>query len=239
MDIGDAFRAVDLSVPGSPIEACYHPYKNLKHTWRLRNERLSFRISDYLKQAPSCIATSLAWFLVCRARGVECPNRYVSQYLTHVRSSEFWEANRSLYLSRARNLSFHPHGIAHDLREAFEHVNGQYFRGEAPAPSLAWANEASTRRMGYVHSPLRIVAVNKALDSHVVPEYVVEFVVYHELLHCILGSAEFGSRRVHHTREFRKKEREFERHAEAQNLLTRMLVTSGGDPGRIEVVPQV
>ena len=239
MDIGEAFRAVGLSVPGEPIEASYHPYKDLKHTWRLRNERLSFRISDYLKQAPNGIAGALTWFLICRARGIECPKRYESEYLTHVRSSEFWNANRDLYLSRAKNLSFRPEGRAHDLTTAFEQVNAQYFRGEAPAPSLAWTSDAPTRRMGFAHGPLRIVAVNSALDSRVVPGYVVEFVIYHELLHCILGSAEVASRRVYHTREFRKREREFEKHDEAQNWLSQMSVTSDGDPGRIGVVPQV
>ena len=238
MDVGEVFREVDQRVAGGRVRASYYPYRELKHTWRTRNGRLVFRISDYLRDSPENVLESLAWCLISRARGRKCPTGVESKYLRHARSSEFWSTQRSLYLSRARNLSFRSSGETHDLVEAFEYVNSCYFCGEMACPDLAWVKESPSRRIGFLHQPLGILAVNKALDSERVPRYVLEFVVYHELLHSILDCGVFPDRRVYHTREFRSRERAFRQHDEARNWLGRIASAAKAKSMTTEIVPQ-
>ena len=81
--------------------------------------------------------------------------------------------------------------------------------------------------------------MNRILDSDKIPRFVLEFVMYHELLHDTVDHADGVSRRTYHTREFRLREREFSNHDEAQEWLTRVVGDRSG-PGRAKgIVPQV
>ncbi|UCE45416.1 MAG: hypothetical protein JSU93_00530 [Methanobacteriota archaeon] len=239
MDIEEAFRTINAQVSDGDVDACFYPYKELKHTWRARNGRLAFRISDYMRGSPDDVLESAAWFLTCRARGEECPKSFSSRYLEHVRSAEFWSNCRPLYISRARNLSFKPIGNARDLNAAFESVRLCHFRGGLEKPDLAWARESPSRRIAFLHQPLKVLAVNRTLDSEMIPTFVLEFVIYHELLHAVMGCQAYPDRRVYHTNEFRARERQFAKHDEARRWLARIAVASEGGASLKGVVPQV
>jgi len=239
VSLTDAFRTVNDRLSKERVRASFYPYKELKHTWRANDGVLSFKVSDYLKGVPDDIMTSLAWYLLCRARRKECPEGMSQEYRNHVRSQQFWEARRQLYLSRAKNLSFRPRGNARNLEDVFSYINSYYFGSVLEKPELAWIRESPKSRVGFYHAPLRILAVNRILDSDRIPRFVLEFVVYHELLHDTVSHVDGVSRRTYHTREFRRREREFSNHDEAQEWLTR-IVGNQNRAGRAEgIVPQV
>ncbi len=239
MSLTDAFRTVNNRLSKERVRASFHPYKELKHTWRASDGVLSFKVSDYVKGVPDEIMTSLAWYLLCRARKKACPEGMSQEYRNHVRTQQFWQARRQLYLSRAKNLSFRPRGSARDLEDVFSYVNSYYFGSVLEKPELAWISESPRSRVGFYHAPLRILAVNRALDSDRVPRFVLEFVVYHELLHDAVGHIDGASRRTYHTREFRLREREFSNHDEAQKWLTRIVGKQNRAGLAKEIVPQV
>ncbi|MCB1076167.1 MAG: hypothetical protein KDK59_11665, partial [Simkania sp.] len=66
------------------------------------------------------------------------------------------------------------------------------------------------------HHLLKLVKVHRVLDSAETPEYVVSFVLYHEMLHSVCSSAvgKRGRRKIH-TKEFREKEKLFHQYREA------------------------
>ncbi|MEM0343199.1 MAG: hypothetical protein QXU73_02955 [Thermoplasmata archaeon] len=126
------------------------------------------------------------------------------------------------YLARSRNLRLGPRGRARDLKEVFHYVNTTYFGGGLPEPDFAWTNESATRRFGFYSAPVNLLAVNSCLDSESVPRYVLEFIVYHELLHHKQAGTGRPIKRVHHTREFKEQERRFTSFAEAEQWLRRL-----------------
>jgi hypothetical protein len=67
------------------------------------------------------------------------------------------------------------------------------------------------------------VRIHPALDHPSVPRWVVESVVHHELLHADLDTVVSNGRRRLHTPEFRRREREFERHDDARRWVDRHL----------------
>ena len=217
--MADVFRQVNDSLSGGRVRASYHPYKELKHTWRVREGVLCFKVSDYMKGVPDEVVESLAWHLLCRARKKQCPSGASRLYREHVRTGSFWEPRRQLYLSRSKNISFRPMGTSRDLGAVFSYVNSYYFEDRLEKPDLAWLRESPRSRMGLYHPPLRILAVNRILDSDRIPRYVLEFVMYHELLHDVVDFIEGPSRRTVHTKEFRLREREFTKYEEAQKWL--------------------
>ncbi len=71
--------------------------------------------------------------------------------------------------------------------------------------------------LGSYHEDGHLVRIHPVLDQDWVPAFVVELVVYHELLHAALGSSELrGRRRVLHGPEFRRHERRHPRFPEAE-----------------------
>ncbi|HIJ17502.1 MAG TPA: hypothetical protein HA364_06995, partial [Thermoplasmata archaeon] len=55
MDLEGVFRQVGKQLSAGRVSAEYHPYNELKHTWRQRQSTISFGISDYMDTAPEAV----------------------------------------------------------------------------------------------------------------------------------------------------------------------------------------
>jgi hypothetical protein len=223
VSLGDHFLAVSRVLGENPVRVTYAEYRELKHTWSTRNGDIAFKISDYLDAAPEDVQRSLAWYLLCRAHGRKCPNGEERPYLAYVRSKELWSNKRETFLSRTKNLSFAPRGDVRDLKSVFEYVNSYYFSGRLKDPDLAWVDESPLVRFGFYFEPLNLLATNKILDTERIPRYVLEFVMYHELLHYVDPGNGRTRRRVHHTKEFREQEKAFSHYEESEHWLRRIV----------------
>jgi hypothetical protein len=76
-----------------------------------------------------------------------------------------------------------------------------------------------SREFGHYEPATDTVRLSRRLDSAAVPRFVLEHVMYHELLHRVLGAERRGDRRRYHSARFRREERRFERYREAEALL--------------------
>ncbi|MGC9520901.1 MAG: hypothetical protein ACP5HG_03340 [Anaerolineae bacterium] len=110
-------------------------------------------------------------------------------------------------------------GQYHDLVEAFARVNAAYFEGQLDQPKLVWSRRRTERKLGHYDALRDTLMVSQTLDSQHVPRYVVDYVIYHELLHKALGTERINGRRRAHTPAFRKAESAFERYEEAQAFI--------------------
>jgi hypothetical protein len=224
VDISEVFDSIASALGVGHASAEFGRFSDLKHTWRRRGRNVSFKVSDYLEDAPDEIIESLAWYLLSRAFDVDVSDGHCGEYLEYVRSRRMWENKRSLYLSRARGLCTEPRGRSRDLKTVFDYVNSTYFRGTIRNQMLAWVDESPAKRLGFYFDPLDLLAVNRVFDSERVPRYVLEFVVYHELLHHIDAESGKRRRRVQHTKGFREQERRFSSWADAEAWLSKIVV---------------
>ena len=78
------------------------------------------------------------------------------------------------------------------------------------------------RKFGHYQEDTNTVMVSISLDHPRVPEYVIDYVMYHELLHQQLGARLKNDRRYTHTPEFKKKELDFPRIEKAQQFLSKL-----------------
>jgi len=72
-----------------------------------------------------------------------------------------------------------------------------------------------TIRFGSFDFDRKLIRMHPALDQGWVPDYFVEFIVYHELLHALFPPQKKSSRRIVHPPEFRQMEERFPRYEEA------------------------
>lgn len=119
------------------------------------------------------------------------------------------------YERRVRSVVARPRGAHHDLQRALDRLNAEYFKGTIRA-SITWARRTSTRgrrrsiRLGTYIDDLSLIRIHPALDQAFVPEFYVDSVVFHEMLHQRHGVMRSKSgRRVIHSPAFLAEERSF------------------------------
>jgi len=117
----------------------------------------------------------------------------------------------------------HSQGRHYDLDSVFARVNSAYFGGQMQRPVLTWSRRLTSRMFGYYRFANDRLMASQSLDDPSVPEFVVDFIMYHELLHKRLGHLEAASdRRRFHTPAFRAEERRFQEFEEATVFLRQL-----------------
>ena len=86
-------------------------------------------------------------------------------------------------------------GAVHDLAASFQRVNQQYFASGIARPNLEWSRAFTGRIFGHYDFLHDRLMVSRTLDQAAVPAFVVDFIVYHELLHKRHGVRWGGGRR--------------------------------------------
>jgi len=113
----------------------------------------------------------------------------------------------------------HSEGVFHDLEAAFQRVAATYFADGMAKPRLVWSRRITSCKFGH-YDPVRDeLMVSATLDSREVPSYVVDFVVYHELLHKKHGASWQNGRQAVHTPAFRQEERRFAEYTAAEKVI--------------------
>ncbi len=113
-------------------------------------------------------------------------------------------------------------GKVHNLDLSFRRVNKQYFQDNLSRPHLIWSSRLTFRKFGYYQWDIDTVMISQTLDNKRVPEFLVDYVMYHELLHKKLGSRKVNDRRFSHTKKFRNEEQKFIKFEEAKKYLNRI-----------------
>jgi hypothetical protein len=114
------------------------------------------------------------------------------------------------------------HGQHFDLQQIFERVNQAHFSGQMEKPNLIWNKTLTHRKFGHYQATNDTVMVSMSLDEASTPVYVIEFIMYHELLHKHLGVLNQGGRSYAHTKTFREAEVRFPYQKQAQAYLNEL-----------------
>jgi hypothetical protein len=198
----------------------YHPYADLTHTIRLREDTAHVRLSDVLGQAPRTVVEATAAILLGRLYRRRPPAELIETYrqFSYARSTR----RRLLVMRqrRARKMEHRPAGAHHDLEPLFGRLNQTYFQSSLSRPRLGWSTRVWRTQLGCFDPALNQIVLNRQLDHEKVPEYVVEYVLYHEMLHLKHPIRFARCRRESHSAQFRSEEKAFTHYARAIRFLS-------------------
>jgi Protein of unknown function DUF45 len=200
----------------------YHPYAGLTHTIRVREDTAHVRLSDALGGAPRAVVEAAAAILLGRLYRRHPPAESIETYrrFTYARSTR-----RRLLLMRqrrARRMEHCPAGDHHDLEPIFDRLNYLYFQSALARPRLGWSSRIWRTQLGCFDPALNQIVLNRQLDGRQVPEYVVAYVLFHEMLHLKHPIRFTRCRRESHSVEFRNEEKAFTDYARATRFLNRL-----------------
>ena len=112
-------------------------------------------------------------------------------------------------------------GEVYDLDRMFAKLNRRYFDGEIPKPTITWSRRRTKSILGHHDHVYDSITISKTLDSSDIPEWFVEYILYHEMLHIIHPARLINGRRYYHTSAFRQDERKFPYYEQSQKWLER------------------
>ncbi len=215
----EAFRRLDGIRGIPPINITFYPYVGINHTIRVRDGEVHVRISELCRDMPAAAHQALALILVSKlyrkrlARGVTEP------YSEYIKSDKIRERSVENRRERGRKMLSGTQGEHYDLNELFNDLNAKYFGRKLAKPALSWSARKTYRILGHHDSTHDAIIISRSLDSAETPRYVIEYVLYHEMLHVHHPTVHHNGRRYNHTAAFRLDEERFEHFHQAERWI--------------------
>lgn len=106
------------------------------------------------------------------------------------------------------------------INKIYNEVVDKMFLGDAIKPeSINWSEDVLKNAWGFYRISDRRIVLNRALDNQDIPEDVVKYVLYHEMLHC--------QGHLSHNNEFRAHEHKYPNWQEMEYKLNKIIETNG------------
>ncbi len=215
----DAFHHLGGNRAVPVIDVRFYPYAGLRHTIRLRSGQVYVRLSDICRDAPPPVLRSLAFVLVARLLGKKIPAVHDRTYREYSLTPEVMRFSDIARRGRGRKMIGSARGNAYDLERMFSKLNRKYFDTGLEKPTLTWSQRKTRSILGHHDRVYDSITISKSLDSTQVPEWFVEFILYHEMLHIKHAARMINGRRYYHTSAFRLDERRFAKYDDAMRWL--------------------
>ncbi len=219
------FAHINPDAPCPEFIVYFYPYANIDSKVRMAPDRswVEVKISDQLETAPAHVQEALAYVLLNKLYVGRAPPNANRTYKEYIRRPDVREKATQIRRRRGRKRIVHPRGEYHDLNELFDEINQRFFSKAIKKPHLGWSLSPSERLLGHYDATHSAIVISCVFDSAKIPRFLLEFVMYHEMLH-IKHPVEYrpDGRRSIHTPAFKREERKFPRFKEASAMLKRL-----------------
>jgi hypothetical protein len=216
----EAHRQLKPRTPVPQFHLEFFPFAGLNHTARLRDGLIRVRLSDIFTDAPPEIIGSLATILLAKLyrRNIDSSVHYV--YRAYILRADIQERARVARSERGRTFgTIGSRGRHVDLATALGRVNARYFDGEMKNAKISWSAKRSRYILGRYDALHDTIFISRIFDSAAVPEFVIDYIVFHEMLHVKHRAYVEDARCIVHSREFRTDERQFAEYNAAKHWL--------------------
>src|SRR5271165_3757067 len=187
----------------------FYPFVSINNTIRLRQSELYIRLSDLLEGAPEPVLHAIAHILLAKLYRKPIDRAQSARYRRYVASHDLAAKARLVRQMRGRKHILSARGHHYHLEEIFDDLNRRFFHGLMGRPQLTWSQNYARNSLGHYDPGHNAIVVSKVFDQERVPRYVVEYILYHEMLHLKHPVKLRGSRRCVHGPEFQAEERRF------------------------------
>jgi len=207
-------------LPEAKVE--FFAFANINNTIRLRQGKLLVRLSDLLEGAPETVLRAIAHILLAKMYRHPIDRGQAARYRKYVGSHDIARKAHLVRQMRGRKRLRPARGHFYDLDGLFEDLNTRFFHGLMARPRMSWSQTKTRRILGQYDPAHNAIIISRIFDHPAVPRYVVEYIVYHEMLHLKHPVKLRGSRRCVHPAEFQAEEKLYPQLAEANAFLKRL-----------------
>lgn len=198
------------------VECRFKDYAGLKANASLQHDVVSAKVSRGFRSASNEVLVGLALTLLSKLfdkRISEEQKKFVVAYKQFSGRESASRLHDALRERRGRKGEVNPSGDFFDLSEHLNKIITLYPEAldGGGAPEISWSEGESRRVLAWYDRAFHKIVVNRKLDMRGVPDYVIDYLVYHELLHVKHPSTfkDESLRRCVHSREFKQDEKKF------------------------------
>ena len=198
----------------------FHPFRATLYSFKInRSGHVVLKLHVAFRRASEDVLAQAARVMLGRRKGRKVERGSYDAFVRSIPETDFELPGARRAVTRA---STEP-GVHRSLDESFDRVNLEYFKGQLERPQLCWSPVRAKRLLGSYHHRKDRLIISRVFDSMKVPVVVLDFLMYHELLHKFLGVGRLDDgRRCVHSKEFRALEKQFKHFQEARHFLKRI-----------------
>ncbi len=215
----EAFQTLNGKRELPEIKVEFYPYISINHTIRVRQGKIFVRLAELCQTAPPEIQRALAFILTAKLLRKKVSPAAAEIYRSFIKSQEIQSKARESKRTRGRKVITTSKGEIYDLEEIFARINSVYFQNKIPKTTLTWSARKTFRILGHHDATHETIVISRSLDDKKVPPFVVEFVVFHEMLHVFHPTLHRDGRHYNHTPQFRRDEKKFVYFEKAENWI--------------------
>lgn len=189
---------------GAPIHLVLTDNTSSIMSYKHKGNRIELRLHRmFLHASPEVVRATGQWIQSGRRRrAARVVDEFIAKHHHHIREA------------RPNRIRVRTEGEFHDIKRYFDEVNAEHF-DDAIDAAITWGKMPARRprrsiRFGTYTFEDKLIRIHPLLDQAFVPQYVVRYVVFHEMLHAAMGIEETASgRRRAHTPAFNRAERAY------------------------------
>jgi len=214
-----SYRELRPRAPIPPVHIRFYPFVSINNTIRLRQGELYIRLSDLLEGAPEPVLHAIAHILLAKLYRKPVDRAHSARYRRYVAGHDISAKARLVRQMRGRKHIHSARGHYYHLEEIFEDLNRRFFHGLMGRPQLTRSQNHARNSLGHYDPAHNTIVISRIFDHPRVPRYVVEYIVFHEMLHLKHPVKLRRSRRCVHSAEFLAEEKMFPELERAQKFL--------------------
>ena len=204
------YQRLRLPLPAPQFRVSFRHFTGLRSAIRVKDRNIiEAQLSDLLQEASPVVIDAIAEILITRLFRRRTSREAGDCYRAWSGSPAVAQRIEEIRRQRGRKRLAHPQGNHYNLRNIFHDLNVRFFSGRIQVERIGWSTRRSRRTLGHYDSSHRTITVTRWLDGRKVPRYVVEYLVFHEMLHAEYPVERRNHRRVVHSKAFREAERSF------------------------------
>jgi hypothetical protein len=200
----------------------FHPFANVNNTIRLRRGRVLVRLSDLLEGAPRSVLRAIAHILLAKLYRKPIEPAHAMRYRVHLSTRHMRAKAHQLRELRGQKRIYSAQGKVYDLEALFDALNLRFFGGLLARPRITWSRAKARNLLGHYDPAHNVIVISRVFDSERVPLYVIEYIVFHEMLHLLHPVTAHGGRRCVHPPAFQHEEKRFQELEQAKAFLKQL-----------------
>lgn len=213
------FRRLFQKSPAAAFKVTYHDWAQLRSTIRKQGGCIEVEICDILRDVSPMALEALAEILLSRLFARRPSREARACYLACIMSPAMRQRIDKARRTRGFKMIGPADGRHYHLREIFDRLNRDYFEGTVRVKQIGWSMGRSRTILGHHDPAHESITISRLLDKPSAPRVLVEFIVFHEMLHVRYPVERNHHRRVIHPAALRAAEKQFAGYQEAQELL--------------------
>ncbi len=219
----ETYRELKLGRVCPVVHVEFYPFVGINHTIRMRDDSLYVRLSDLLETAPEPVVKVLSIILLSKLFRRRIHPGITTSYRAYVNSEEVKRKALLARRKRGRKQLLDPKGQYYDLTALFARLNEQYFDSVLAPGDVGWSYRKSRRILGHFDPSHQSITISRVFDQPDIPEYVVSYILFHEMLHARFMISSNFDMRNQHSPQFKKEERRFKWYQQSNDWLKKHL----------------